>query len=63
MHSDEGLSEVQVSESLSEGSQQITLTAEEYMHLRQQLGENFDGNMVSGIFIKLVSSGGEHFLH
>ncbi|CAG9535621.1 unnamed protein product [Cercopithifilaria johnstoni] len=39
------LREVRAGEPIVEGAQQITLTAREFMQLKQQVGENFDGGM------------------
>ncbi|KAL3994276.1 hypothetical protein ACH3XW_21065 [Acanthocheilonema viteae] len=39
------LREVRTDESTVEGEQQITLTAKEFMQLKQQVGENFDGGV------------------
>ncbi|EFO26590.1 zinc finger protein [Loa loa] len=39
------LQEIRAGESIVEGAQQITLTAIEFMQLKQQVGENFDGAM------------------
>uniref|UniRef100_A0A915Q1A7 C2H2-type domain-containing protein n=1 Tax=Setaria digitata TaxID=48799 RepID=A0A915Q1A7_9BILA len=39
------MGEARTRESVMESSQQITLTAKEFMHLRQQVAESFDGGM------------------